>query len=197
MSTETNVMPTPAGVRPPVTLKCTSPATVAAMRIARSAGLVTSTMGSPMGAAPRKGGDAGDGGGTLLVYDDEKENIDPVTGTHARLASGASASRRASANGARLALPRARGIRVACLAPVFKFELTDARAPRSHAPSQTPSRPRSADPARRRARTRPRGRPSRTSPRSSTRRCVFRATRPRFTKSKKQRHFFPLGFELL
>ena len=81
MSTETNVMPTPAGVRPPVTLKCTSPATVAAMRIARSAGLVTSTMGSPMGAAPRKGGDAGDGGGTLLVYDDEKENIDPVTGT--------------------------------------------------------------------------------------------------------------------
>ena len=45
-----NVAPTPGMIKPSE-LKCTSPETFAAMRIARRCGVLTTTMGSPMGGA--------------------------------------------------------------------------------------------------------------------------------------------------
>ena len=73
-------------------LKCPSPVTLEAMHIARRCGVLTDL----------EVGSAGDGRdpsrrvsgalvGSVLRYDDEKENIDPVTGVHARLASGVAA----------------------------------------------------------------------------------------------------------
>ena len=73
-------------------LKCPSPVTLEAMHIARQCGVLTDL----------EVGSAGDGRdpsrrvsgalvGSVLRYDDEKENIDPVTGVHARLASGVAA----------------------------------------------------------------------------------------------------------
>jgi hypothetical protein len=66
--------------------------TLEAMHIARQCGVLTDL----------EVGSAGDGRdpsrrvsgalvGSILRYDDEKENIDPVTGVHARLASGVAA----------------------------------------------------------------------------------------------------------
>jgi len=73
-------------------LKCPSPVTLEAMHIARRCGVLTDL----------EVGSAGDGRnpsrrvsgalvGSVLRYDEEKENIDPVTGMHARLASGVAA----------------------------------------------------------------------------------------------------------
>lgn len=73
-------------------LKCPSPVTLEAMHIARQCGVLTDL----------EVGSAGDGRnpsrrvsgalvGSVLRYDEEKENIDPVTGVHARLASGVAA----------------------------------------------------------------------------------------------------------
>ena len=73
-------------------LKCPSPVTLEAMHIARQCGVLTDL----------EVGSAGDGRdpsrrvsgalvGSVLQYDEEKENIDPVTGAHARLASGMAA----------------------------------------------------------------------------------------------------------
>lgn len=102
-----NVAPTPGATKPPA-LKCTSPETFAAMRIARRCGVLTTTMGSPMGGAPPAGGKRGKGDVDLRAQEDEKENIDPATGMHARLASGASAAARGAENGACRALFLAR-----------------------------------------------------------------------------------------
>ena len=74
------------------------------MRIARRCGVLTTTMGSPIGGAPPAGGKRGKGDVDLQARDDEKENIDPATGMHARLASGASAACRGAENGACRAL---------------------------------------------------------------------------------------------
>lgn len=106
-------------------LKCPSPVTLEAMHIARQCGVLTDL----------EVGSAGDGRdpsrrvsgalvGSVLRYDDEKENIDPVTGVHARLASGVAAgtnargASRLSSNRAIATLPRAL---------VFKIR-TDARS---------------------------------------------------------------------
>ena len=73
-------------------LKCPSPVTLEALHIARQCGVLTDL----------EVGSAGDGRdpsrrvsgalvGSVLRYDEEKENIDPVTGMHARLASGVAA----------------------------------------------------------------------------------------------------------
>lgn len=73
-------------------LKCPSPVTVAAALIARQHGVLTDLQvgsGSEGGPPSRR---VEDGTGKLLVFNQEKENIDPVNGLHARLASGTVAS---------------------------------------------------------------------------------------------------------
>ena len=180
-------------------LKCPSPVTLEAMHIARRCGVLTdlevASAGDGRNPSRRVSGALV---GSVLRYDEEKENIDPVTGVHARLASGVAAgtnargASRLSSNRAIATLPRAL---------VFKIR-TDARptsSERTQAPrilDRSPT-PRLGRPIRARAS------PWRTSrPRSSTW-CVARAFPARRGRAKtntadarfEQRHFFPLGFE--
>ena len=186
-------------------LKCPSPVTLEALHIARQCGVLTDL----------EVGSAGDGRdpsrrvsgalvGSVLRYDEEKENIDPVTGVHARLASGVAAG--VNARGAsRLSSNRAFATcRFLPRALVFKIR-TDARSTSSERTQAPRILDRSPTPRRRRP-TRARASPWRTSrPRSSTW-CVARAFPARRGRAKtttadarfdasEQRHFFPLGFE--
>ena len=73
-------------------LKCPSPVTLEAMHIARRCGVLTdlevASAGDGRNPSRRVSGALV---GSVLRYDEEKENIDPVTGVHARLASGVAA----------------------------------------------------------------------------------------------------------
>ena len=180
-------------------LKCPSPVTLEAMHIARRCGVLTdlevASAGDGRNPSRRVSGALV---GSVLRYDEEKENIDPVTGVHARLASGVAAG--TNARGAsRMSSKRA--IATLPRALVFKIR-TDARptsSERTQAPrilDRSPT-PRLGRPIRARAS------PWRTSrPRSSTW-CVARAFPARRGRAKtntadarfEQRHFFPLGFE--
>jgi len=73
-------------------LKCPSPVTLAAAHIARQMGVLTDF------SVPGAAGDeppslrVGNANGSILVFELEKENVCPVTGVYARLASGEGAS---------------------------------------------------------------------------------------------------------
>ena len=133
-------------------LKCPSPVTLEAMHIARRCGVLTdlevASAGDGRNPSRRVSGALV---GSVLRYDEEKENIDPVTGVHARLASGVAAG--TNARGAsRLSSNRA----IATLSVFYRarsfsrFELTRdpplpsrAQAPRilDRSPTQRRGRP--------------------------------------------------------
>ena len=98
-----NVAPTPGMIKPSE-LKCTSPRPSRRCASRVGVGCSRRRWDRRWGGAPPAGGKRGKGDVDLQARDDEKENIDPATGMHARLASGASAACRGAENGACRAL---------------------------------------------------------------------------------------------
>ena len=98
-----NVAPTPGMIKPSE-LKCTSPRPSRRCASRASVWGAHDDDGIADGRRPARGRKRGKGDVDLQARDDEKENIDPATGMHARLASGASAACRGAENGACRAL---------------------------------------------------------------------------------------------
>ena len=183
-------------------LKCPSPVTLEATHIARRCGVPTdlevASAGDGRNPSRRVSGALV---GSVLRYDEEKENIDPVTGVHARLASGVAAG--TNARGAsRLSSNRA----IATMS-VFYRARSFSRSELTRDPPPPNARRRlgsSIVPRHRAWGDRYAHAPARRTsrPRSSTW-CVARAFPARRGRAKtntadarfEQRHFFPLGFE--
>jgi hypothetical protein len=128
--------PTPTAAAPAAECAVASPACVAAAAIARAAGVTMAGEGPPASTAtPGAGSPRGEQPTAAAaspsccppkVGVDEKENIDPVTGLHARLASGAAAG--CAATSGTFAISNARASLLFCFQ---KMQTTCASFPRT------------------------------------------------------------------